>query len=155
MNDANFQWFSLAMDERTDVNNTLQYTVCISWNQHGAQYDWEISCLSANESNRYRCRFILKGQENAESLDVPTYEQAGLVTTGAPNMAKRNGCASPTVTDEMKNTSDRNLIIRHCLIHQENLCAKPLKMANVVQWLQNSLMPLDKSELIITYSKIS
>lgn len=102
-----------------------------------------------------RRRFILKSQENAESLDVLKYEQAGLVTTGAPNMDKRNGCMSPPVTDEIKNTSDRNLLICNCLIHQENLCAKPLKMANVVQLLQNSLLSLDENKLIITYSKIS
>jgi hypothetical protein len=28
MNASNIQWFSLAMDERTDANDTMQYAVC-------------------------------------------------------------------------------------------------------------------------------
>jgi hypothetical protein len=47
------------------------------------------------------------------------------LTAIALNMAERNGCISPPVTREAKTASDR-------FTYQENLCAKSLKMTNVV-----------------------
>jgi hypothetical protein len=48
------------------------------------------------------------------------------MTDGAP----RNSGVSSLLTDDMKNTTDRDLIISHWFLHHENSCAKLLRMAN-------------------------
>jgi hypothetical protein len=39
-------------------------------------------------------------------------------------------------TNNMKNTTDRDLMISHCFLHHESSCAKLLRMANVVPLLR-------------------
>jgi hypothetical protein len=46
---------------------------------------------------------------------------AGLVTDEAPSMFRRNSGVSLLITNDAKNTMNRDLIIFHCLIDQGNL----------------------------------
>jgi hypothetical protein len=54
------------------------------------------------------------------------------VTDEVPRMSGRNSGMSSLITNDVKNITDHDLIICHCLIHHENMCAKSLKMTNVV-----------------------
>jgi hypothetical protein len=65
-------------------------------------------------------------------LNIPIYKLVGVVTDGAPSMAEKNSGLSSLIMKDMKNTTCRDLFVHHCLIHQENLCAKFVKMTNAV-----------------------
>jgi hypothetical protein len=47
---------------------------------------------------------------------------------GAPSVARKNSGLSLLITEDMKNTQQ----VYHCLTHQENQCAKSVKMINVI-----------------------
>jgi hypothetical protein len=57
-------------------------------------------------------------------MDIPIQKLAALLTDGAWSMVRRNSGVSSLVTNDM-NTKNRYLIIRHCFIHQHNLCEVP------------------------------
>jgi hypothetical protein len=72
---------------------------------------------------------------NRQILDI-IQKLDRLVTDGAPRMARCNSGLLSLLTDDVKYTIDRDLMISHCLIHQDSLCAKLLKMAYVVPLLR-------------------
>ena len=56
-----------------------------------------------------------------------------IVTDGAPVMAgKREGLLKVTEDDAIA-AQNSHLMKYHCIVHQENLCTKALKMDNVMQ----------------------
>jgi hypothetical protein len=59
-------------------------------------------------------------------LNIPIQKLVGVVTDGAPSKAGKNIGLSSLITKDVKNT-----FAYHCLIHQENLCAKSVKITNV------------------------
>lgn len=67
------------------------------------------------------------------SLDVPMQKPYGLVTDVAPGVVGRNSGVSMVITNGVKNITSHDLIIFHCLMHQENLYTKCLKMMNVLK----------------------
>jgi hypothetical protein len=67
-----------------------------------------------------------------QKLNIPIQKLFEVVTDGAPSMAGKNGGLPSLITKDVKNTTGRDLFAYHCLIHQENLCAKSVKMTNVV-----------------------
>jgi hypothetical protein len=67
-----------------------------------------------------------------QKLNIPIQKVAGVVTDGAPSIAGKNSGLSSLVTKDVKNTTGHDLFLNHCLIHQENLCAKSVKITNAV-----------------------
>ena len=57
----------------------------------------------------------------------------GIVTDGTPVMAgKREGLVK-LIEDDAIPAQNSHLIKYHCLVHQENLCTKALKIDNIMQ----------------------
>jgi hypothetical protein len=65
-------------------------------------------------------------------LNILIWKLFGFVTDGAPSMAGNNSGLSSLITKDVENTTGCNLFVCHCLIRQENMCAKSVKMTNVV-----------------------
>jgi hypothetical protein len=65
-------------------------------------------------------------------LNIPVQKLFGVVTDGAPSMAGKNSGLSSLITKDVKNATDRDWFLYHCLIHQKNLCAKSVNMTSVV-----------------------
>jgi hypothetical protein len=64
-------------------------------------------------------------------LNTTIQKLVGVVTDGTPSMAGKNSGLSSLITKDVKNKTGRDLFVYHCLIHQENLCAKSAKITNV------------------------
>jgi len=52
-----------------------------------------------------------------QNLNVPIEILAGMVKNAVPSTVRRNSGVSSLITNDVKNTKNRNLIICHCLIH--------------------------------------
>ena len=64
---------------------------------------------------------------------MSTVNIPGIVTDGAPAMVgKREGLVK-LIEDNAIATQNSHLMKYHCIVHQENLCTKALKMGNVMQ----------------------
>ena len=65
--------------------------------------------------------------------NLPFSKLIGITTDGAPTMmGKRKSVGALAVREFSKLELECDLILSHCLIHQENLCAKRLRMKNVM-----------------------
>jgi hypothetical protein len=75
------------------------------------------------------CEVVKRALQN---LDIPTENPAERMSGGAPSMASSNSGESVPATSDVKNTTNWDLMTFHCLIYQENLCAKCLRTTYVV-----------------------
>jgi hypothetical protein len=49
-----------------------------------------------------------------------------------PSMSRKSNGVSMLITKNVKNALGCNLIACHCLVHQENLCVKSVKITHVI-----------------------
>ena len=66
--------------------------------------------------------------------DLSLSKLVGLTTDGAPSITgKENGAVAVLKKHWLKSNFERNILMIHCFIHQEALCAKTLKMTHVME----------------------
>ena len=70
-----------------------------------------------------------------ENLSIPLDKIVGISTDGAPAMASMNVGVAGTLFNDIKNLTGREIFVNHCIIHQQNLCAKILNIPNVTTLL--------------------
>uniref|UniRef100_A0A5S6QHL4 Dimer_Tnp_hAT domain-containing protein n=1 Tax=Trichuris muris TaxID=70415 RepID=A0A5S6QHL4_TRIMR len=129
-----FQFFSLACDDTTDITNTAQLAVFIRGIT--AEFDTREELLSLEAMHG-----TTRGEDLFERLVLSmkrfglTFEKlSGLATDGAPAMV---GCQKGLIAFVKKELSrlsrdPSDLIICHCIIHQESLCVQSLRLNNVM-----------------------
>jgi hypothetical protein len=115
-------------DESTDVSNTIQLAVFFRRSHVKFCVTEELAAFvpvkgTTTRADLYenRCRKFRMSQK----LDA-------LVMDGAP----RNRCMCSLLTNDMKNTTDRDLIISHFFLHHQSSCAKLFRMENVFPLLR-------------------
>jgi hypothetical protein len=58
---------------------------------------------------------------------------SGLTTDGAPAMVGKHEGSVKLIENEASKVGKTSMLNFHCIIHQENLCSKSLKMENVMK----------------------
>jgi hypothetical protein len=76
-----------------------------------------------------------------QKLNIPIQKLAGIAMDGAPSMAGKNSGLSMLIMKDVKNTTGCNLSVYHCLIHEENLHVKSIKVVADVAKLVNCIRP--------------
>lgn len=129
-----FQFFSVACDETTDITNTAQLAIFVRGIT--AEFDTREELLSLEAMHG-----TTTGEDLFESLVSSmnklelTFEKlSGLTTDGAPAMVGSQKGLIAFVKKELNRLclDPSDLIICHCIIHQENLCALSLRLNNVM-----------------------
>ncbi|XP_076373036.1 general transcription factor II-I repeat domain-containing protein 2B-like [Tachypleus tridentatus] len=126
--------FSLALDESTDINDTSQLVIFIRAVTAGFDVFKEfldMASLSSTTTGQDICEQVLKV---VEKFELNPYKLCGVTTDGAPSMTGRtNGFTKKFLTA----IGAQDVVVSHCIIHQESLCTKvldfPEVMKNVVQ----------------------
>ncbi|CAH1108173.1 unnamed protein product [Psylliodes chrysocephalus] len=129
-----FIFYSIAADESTDIKDTAQLVVFI----RGINKDFIITkellkCLPLKDTTT--AQDIYQAIEQLISINEPDWGKLCSITTdGAPAMVGKN---TSVVTKLPKKISDEatpqhKLIGIHCIIHQESLASKILKMDHVL-----------------------
>jgi len=135
-----FKYFSLAFDESTDISDSAQLVVFIRGVNESFQVTEEMLNLISLKGTTTG-EDIFNAIENClceNSLDLENL--SGISTDGAPAMIGKEKGAIKLLIDKIESnnkssngTKRDDLIIIHCLIHQQNLCAKVLSMNHVMQ----------------------
>ncbi|XP_047989846.1 general transcription factor II-I repeat domain-containing protein 2-like [Leguminivora glycinivorella] len=121
-----FVYYSIALDESTDLTDTAQLAVFIRGIDTNFVVTEEMAALVPMKGST-------KGSDLYESFNAVinryNLNLAGITTDGAPAMVGKN---EGLVALVKKSNPDVPFVQYHCIIHQENLCAKSVNIKDVM-----------------------
>uniref|UniRef100_A0A8C1LT94 Uncharacterized protein n=1 Tax=Cyprinus carpio TaxID=7962 RepID=A0A8C1LT94_CYPCA len=129
-----FIFFSLACDETTDLTNTAQLAIFVRGITAEFETTEELLSLQAMHGTT-------KGKDLFEQVvlamnkfELPFEKLSGLATDGAPAMLGPQKGLTALIKKEMSRLrlDPSDLVVCHCIIHQESLCAHSLKLHSVM-----------------------
>ena len=122
--------FSLALDESTHISDTAQLVIFIRAVTAGfdiVEEFLDMASLSSTTTGQDICEQALKV---VEKFELNAAKLCGVTTDGAPSMTdKSNGFTKKF----LKAVGAQDVVLSHCIIHQENLCTKIVGFAEVMK----------------------
>lgn len=127
------EWFSLALDESTDVSDTAQVLIFI----RGININYEIyeELLDVHSIHGTTTgEDIFKGVESAVEKNRLKWKNLKCITTdGGRNMCGKNKGVVGFILKAVENDGGSKPLIVHCIIHQQSLCGKCLDMSEILK----------------------
>ena len=120
---------SQALDESTDMSDTallviFTRTVTVGYDI-GESLD--MASLSSTTTGEDICGHVIRV---VEKFELNPAKLCGLTTDGAPSMTGRTNGFTKTFLDAI---GAQDVVVSHCIIHQENLCTTALAFADVMK----------------------
>ena len=124
-----FQWFSIALDDSTDLQDTAQLLIYI----RGIDENFEITEESLKDTTSGKDLFssvINSLVRSGLTLD----KLASITTDGAPSLTGKHSGLVRLLNDKIKQDFPLHSALSfHCIIHQESLCKSSLKLKHVFE----------------------
>lgn len=128
-----FVFFSLAMDESNDVQDTAQLLIFIRGLNSNFEVSEDLAALQSLTDTTTGEDIFGKVCQTMEELDLDWSKLASITTDGAPSMI---GASRGLVGHMKREMEERGLTLPlqiHCLIHQQALCCKVLRWESVMK----------------------
>ena len=128
-----FVAFSLAVDESSDTSDTAQLAVFIRGVDSNLCVTEELLGFKAMHGTTTGKDIFEEVSKCVAEMKLTWDKLAGLTTDGAPAMCGQKSGLVGRVREKMREENCvGELTVYHCIIHQEALCGKALKMEHVV-----------------------
>ncbi|KAK0148944.1 General transcription factor II-I repeat domain-containing protein 2 [Merluccius polli] len=138
---GDFKFFSLACDEITDITNTAQLAIFIRGITEDFDVREDLLSLEAMHGTTRGEDLFEKLVSALQKFELSFEKLSGLTTDGAPAMVGSQKGLTALVKQEMSRLSldPSDLIVCHCIIHQESLCAKCLRLNKVMSTVVSTI----------------
>ncbi|GFQ66639.1 general transcription factor II-I repeat domain-containing protein 2 [Trichonephila clavata] len=127
------EWFSLALDESTDVSDTAQVLIYIRGVDKSYEVHEELLDMYSIHGTTTG-RDIFKGVEMAINQKNLRWKNLKCITTdGGKNMSGKDKGVVSFVSKAVEIDGGSKPLVLHCIIHQQSLCGKCLDMSEVLK----------------------
>lgn len=127
-----FVAFSLACDESTDVSDSAQLLLFIRGVNENMEITQELAGLETLR-NTTKSEDLFAAVERVLDTNGLSWEKmVGITTDGAPAMVGRKAGLATLVSQKVAQCGGK-VAKYHCILHQEQLCAKSLGLGDVVR----------------------
>ncbi|UYV61751.1 EPM2AIP1 [Cordylochernes scorpioides] len=127
------EWFSLALDESTDVSDTAQVLIYIRGVDKSYEVHEELLDMYSIHGTTTGTD-IFKGVEMAINKKNLRRKNLKCITTdGGKNMSGKDKGVVVLVSKAVENDGGSKPLVLHCIIHQQSLCGKCLDMSDVLK----------------------
>ncbi|UYV75705.1 EPM2AIP1 [Cordylochernes scorpioides] len=127
------EWFSLALDESTDVSDTAQVLIYIRGVDKSYEVHEELLDMYSIHGTTTGTD-IFKGVEMAINKKNLRWKNLKcIITDGGKNMSGKDKGVVALVSKAVENDGGSKPLVLHCFIHQQSLCGKFLDMSDVLK----------------------
>ena len=125
--------YSLAVDESTDTSDTAKLSIFIRGVDSSLCVTEEFFGLHSMHGTTTGKDLFEEVSRCVDKMGLPWDKLVGLTTDGAPAMCGRKSGLVGRIREKMQDENvTSELTSYHCIIHQESLCGKALKMEHVM-----------------------
>lgn len=130
---SNDIWFySLAVDESTDICSTAQFMIFYRAVTADFEIFEELLGISALQGRTTGAELLSNLLLQLDKAGLDLNKLAGITTDGAPSMIGKNIGMVSLLKNKLE-ARKREIFQFHCIIHQQNLCGKDLGMDHVMK----------------------
>lgn len=127
-----FEWFSIAMDESTDVTDSAQVLLFVRGVNSEFKITEELADVHSMESRTTGVEIFAKINETICNLGLDFKHLKGVTTDGGKSMCGTKTGVVGNICNSVKEAGGGKPMIFHCIIHQQALCGKNLDLAEVM-----------------------
>ena len=121
---------SLALDARIDISGTAQLVIFITAVTAGFDIVKEFSDMASFCSTTTGQDICEQELKFVKKFELNTAKLCGVTTDGASSTTGRTN----VFTNKFLNAVEtRDVVVSHCIIHQENLCTKVVSFAEIMR----------------------
>uniref|UniRef100_K7GDH0 SPIN-DOC-like zinc-finger domain-containing protein n=1 Tax=Pelodiscus sinensis TaxID=13735 RepID=K7GDH0_PELSI len=129
---VDFDFFSIACDESTDLSDTAQLLIFMRGVDDEMNVTEELLDLqSLTDQTRGKDLFVSVSSA-IDDMKLPWNKVTGIITDGAPAMVGERSGLSTLICNKVIEEGGKAIKL-HCIIHQQVLCAKHLKYDHVMK----------------------
>ena len=122
--------FSIALDESTDLSDTAQLVVFIRGVTDNFKVTEEFLDMARMQSTTTGQNICEEVTKLMNKFEIDSSKLIGVTTDGAPSMVGKNNGFVKRFLDVIQT---ENVLVSHCIIHQESLCSKVLGFGEVIK----------------------
>lgn len=132
--------YSLAVDESTDISDIAQLSIFIRGVDSSLNVTEELLALRPMHGTTTGHDLYEEVSRCVNEMELPWQKLVGLTTDGAPAMCGHRSGLVAKIREKMQQENvTGELTAYHCIIHQESLCGKALKMEHVMSTITRAV----------------